>query len=221
MDEQEIKNEPIEEKPDLPPADEAGKEPAARKAPRRTPPHAIAVFGNPRALVIAGLLAAMSLILGKFLQIPNPFSEIVRISFENLPLILAGLLLGPIAGAMTGAVADLVGCLLYGYSINPIITVGAASVGLVAGLVGILLSRAPLFARVATAGVAAHLVGSVGIKTAGLAAWYLAKYELGYMQLLGLRALNYTVIAILEILLLYALLRNRGVSRQLERMCKK
>ena len=54
---------------------------------RRTP-HSIAVFGNPRAMCLAALLAAMSLILGKFLQIPTPFSQIIRISFENLPLLL-------------------------------------------------------------------------------------------------------------------------------------
>ena len=184
-------------------------------------PRAIAVFGNPRALCLAALLAAMSLILGKFLQIPTPFAEFVRISFENLPVILAGLVLGPLAGAMTGAVADLVGCLAYGYSINPIITLGAASVGLVAGLVGLLFSRAPLLLRISLSAVAAHLVGSVGIKTAGIAAWYLSKYNLGYAELTLWRLLNYTIIAVLEIAILYALLRHRGFQKQLERMCRK
>ena len=184
-------------------------------------PHAIAVFGNPRALCLAALLAAMSLILGKFLQIPTPFAEFVRISFENLPVILAGLVLGPLAGAMTGAVADLVGCLAYGYSINPLITLGAASAGLVAGVVGWALSRAPLLLRLSLSAVAAHLVGSVGIKTAGIAAWYLSKYDLGYFELTLWRLLNYTIIAVLEIAILYALLRHRGFQKQLERMCRK
>ena len=187
---------------------------------RRTP-HAIAVFGNPRALCLAGLLAAMSLILGKFLQIPTPFAEFVRISFENLPVILAGLVLGPLAGAMTGAVADLVGCLAYGYSINPLITLGAALAGLVAGLFGWILSRTPLLCRISVSAIAAHLVGSVGIKTAGIAAWYLAKYDLGYLELTMWRLLNYSIIAVLEIAILFALLRHRGFQKQLERMCRK
>jgi len=187
----------------------------------RKTPHAIAVFANPRALCLAALLAAMSLILGKFLQIPTPFAEFVRISFENLPVILAGLVLGPIAGAMTGAVADLVGCLAYGYTINPLITLGAAAAGLVAGLCGWLLARAPLLLRISLSALAAHLVGSVGIKTAGIAAWYLAKYNLGYLQLTLWRLLNYTIIAILEIAILYLLLRHRGFQKQLERMCRK
>ena len=187
---------------------------------RRTP-HAIAVFGNPRALCLAGLLAAMSLILGKFLQIPTPFAEFVRISFENLPVILAGLVLGPLAGAMTGAVADLVGCLAYGYSINPLITLGAALAGLVAGLFGWILSRTPLLCRISVSAIAAHLVGSVGIKTAGIAAWYLAKYDLGYLELTMWRLLNYSIIAVLEIAILFALLRHRGFQKQLEMMCRK
>ena len=187
----------------------------------RKAPYAIAVFGNPRARCLAGLLAAMSLILGKFLQIPTPFAEFVRISFENLPVILAGLVLGPLAGAMTGAVADLVGCLAYGYSINPIITLGAASVGLVAGTVGWMLARTPLLCRLSLSAIAAHLIGSVGIKTAGIAAWYLSKYDLGYMELCLWRLLNYTIIAVLEIAILYALLRHRGFQKQLERMCRK
>lgn len=183
--------------------------------------HHIAVFGNPRALCLAAMLAAMSMILGKFLQIPTPFSELIRISFENLPVILAGILLGPLAGAMTGIVADLIGCVAYGYSINPLITLGAGAVGLVAGLVAFLLERAPLLWRVIGAVVLSHVIGSVLIKTAGLAAWYLAAYDLGYGQLLLWRVLNYAIIAALEATLLYLLLRHRGIARQLERMCRK
>ena len=192
-----------------------------KNRPQKGGRDAIAVFGNPRALSLAALLAAMSLILGKFLQIPTPFSQIIRISFENLPVILAGMVLGPFAGAMTGAVADLVGCLLYGYEINPLITLGAAAVGLVSGTVSFVFARAPLLFRVVLSTVLAHLAGSVLIKTAGLAAWYLASYAMGYTELLLWRALNYALISVLEILLLYFLLRHRGVAKQLERMCRK
>lgn len=187
----------------------------------RCVPHAIAVLKNPRALCLAGLLAALSLVLGKFLQIPSPVSLVARISFENLPVILAGLVLGPFAGVMTGVVADLIGCALYGYTINPIVTLGAAAVGLVAGLLGMLLSRAPLPVRVLVSVFGAHAIGSVGIKTAGLAAWYLAQMNMGYAELLLLRTLNYVIVGALEALLLCLLLRHRGVARQLERMCKK
>ena len=181
---------------------------------------AIAVFRSPHGLCLAGLLAALSLILGKFLQIPTPFSQLVRISFENLPVILSGVVLGPLAGAMTGAVADLVGCLLYGYAINPIIMVGAAVVGFISGLCAWSFAGSRLWLQLAISVVTAHALGSVLIKSLGLAAWYLASYEMGYWELVLWRALTYTLISVLETMLLYFLLRHRGVAKQLERMCR-
>ncbi len=181
----------------------------------------VAIFGNLRRLCFAAILAAMSLVLGKFLQIPNPFQEFIRISFENLPVLLAGLSMGPIVGALVGTVADLLGCALYGYSINPIITVGAASVGLVSGFLSHYVVKKPLLARVIVSAVSAHLVGSVLIKSAGLAAWYLDKYELGYFELVCWRMLNYALVATAECLILYLLFRNRAFAKQMERMCQK
>ena len=70
----------------------------------------IALFGNMRVMTCAGLLVALSIVLGKFLQIPNPFQDIIRISFENTPLIMSGIFFGPCVGLVTGAVADLLGC---------------------------------------------------------------------------------------------------------------
>ena len=71
------------------------------------------VFGNLRVMICAALLAALSIVLGKFLQIPNPFQDFIRISFENTPIIMAGMFFGPFVGAVTGAVADLLGCVIY------------------------------------------------------------------------------------------------------------
>jgi ECF transporter S component (folate family) len=177
-------------------------------------------FGSLRRLCFAAILAAMSLVLGKFLQIPHPFQEFIRISFENLPVLLAGVSMGPIVGAFVGAVADLLGCVLYGYSINPIVTLGAASVGLVSGFFARYVVKKSLLVQVAVSVSLAHLVGSVLIKSAGLAAWYLAKYEFGYLEFLGWRFLNYIIIGVAECLVLYLLLRNRAFAKQIKEMCK-
>ncbi len=179
------------------------------------------VFGSLQGLCFAGILSAMSIILGKFLQIPNPFQDFIRISFENLPIIIAGFSLGPIAGALVGTVADLIGCVLYGYSINPIITVGAASVGLVSGFIANYIVKKPLLLKVVASTVAAHIVGSVLIKSAGLAVWYLSKYELGYWEFVAWRLLNYALVATAECIIIYLLLRNSAFVRQIERMSKK
>ena len=176
---------------------------------------------NVRVLCVCAMLAAMSLILEKFLQIPNPFQEIIRISFGNLPLILAGIAFGPLMGAMTGAVADLLGCALYGYAINPLVTVGAATVGFTAGLFACYLVRRPIVLKVAVATVAAHLAGSVLVKSIGLAAWYLGSYNIGLGELIAWRLLTYAIVGTLECILLCLLLRHRAVVSQLERMRKK
>ena len=178
-------------------------------------------FGSLRGLCFAAILAAMSLILGKFLQIPNPFQEFIRISFENLPIILGGIALGPIAGAVIGIVADIIGCVAYGYTINPIITLGAASVGAIAGIVSNYIVKNPLSLKIILSAVPAHLVGSVLIKSFGLASWYLAKYELGMMEFILWRLLNYTLVATAECVILYLLFKNRAFRGQMERLLKK
>ena len=163
----------------------------------------------------------MSIVLGKFLQIPNPFQEFIRISFENLPIMLAGFSMGPIAAILVGVVADLVGCLLYGYTINPIITLGAAAIGFISGFTSKYLIKKPLILKVIVSTVAAHIVGSVLIKSWGLAVWYLDKYQLGYWEFVLWRLLNYALIATAECVIIYLLFKNRAFKNQIERMCKR
>ena len=179
------------------------------------------IFGSLQGLCFAAILSAMSLILGKFLQIPNPFQEFIRISFENLPIIIGGFALGPIGGALIGIVADLIGCVLYGYSINPIITLGAAAIGLISGFISNYVIKKPLVLKVILSTALAHTVGSVLIKSYGLAVWYLAKYELGFWEFVLWRLLNYAIVGAAECVIIYLLFKNKAFSHQIERMCGK
>ena len=176
------------------------------------------LFGSLKGLCFAGAMTAMSIVLGKFLQIPNPFGEFIRISFENLPILLVGFALGPSAAVAVGVAADLIGCVLYGYTVNPIITLGAAAVGLVCGITSNYVIKKPLSLHVGVSVAISHLFGSVLIKSYGLATWYLAKYELGYWEFVGWRGVNYALIAAAECTVIYLLLRNSGFRKQLERM---
>ena len=58
----------------------------------------------PLLLVRLALLAALSAVL-KLAQVPVG-NDFLRISFENLPLLLAGYLFGPLAGGAVGVCAD-------------------------------------------------------------------------------------------------------------------
>ena len=143
-------------------------------------------------LTRAAVLIILSIVLGKMLSLTlGP----VRISLENLPVLLAGIWMGPIYGMVVGALADILGSLLVGYTINPLITLGAAMVGFVAGLVyhgTPSLRRFKMFASV----FLAHLIGSIFIKSLGLVLLY------GYPWIiLAYRAILYIVIGIIETIL--------------------
>lgn len=65
---------------------------------------------NVQNLVKGAFLAAISIVLTRFLSFV--YLEIIRIGFGNLPIILSGLLFGPLVGGITGAAADLIGVLI-------------------------------------------------------------------------------------------------------------
>lgn len=83
-----------------------------------------------RGLTYSALLIALSVVATRWLSIQTP---IVRIGFGGIPILLAGLFLGPVWGFACGALADLVG-----FFMNP---VGAYFPGftLSAGLVGLIV----------------------------------------------------------------------------------
>lgn len=162
-------------------------------------------FLTPRGLAICAMLAAMSIVCGKYLAIP--IGNVMRFSFENLPIIMAGMMFGPLAGALTGVVADLFGCLLVGYTINPLVTLGAFSIGLLAGIVCKYVKIGSNIAKIILCVALPHAVGSVIIKTLGLAAFY----AIPVYALMLWRALNYLIVGVTEILVLHFVSKNRFI----------
>lgn len=166
---------------------------------------------NLRRLCLGGLLVAFSIVFGKLLAFN--VGELFRISFENLPIILAGITLGPLFGALVGAVADIVGCLIVGYTINPVITLGAIVIGAVSGITAKVYSgdgRTKAFLTVSLA----HVLGSIIIKSAGLA-WF---YGADYFTLLISRCANYGLIIAMEYTIIYILMKNKSINEMLTRL---
>lgn len=77
---------------------------------------------NTKTLVFMALLVAMHLVLTRVLVIEL---GAYRISVGSVCTILAGLWMGPLAGGVCGLAADLLGCLMKGYAVNPLITIAA------------------------------------------------------------------------------------------------
>ena len=93
---------------------------------------------NVKTLVFMALLIAMHLVLTRVLVIDL---GAYRISVGSVTTILAGLWLGPIAGGVCGLCADIIGCFMKGYAVNPFITVAAILWGVLPAL------ARPLFAN--------------------------------------------------------------------------
>ncbi len=159
------------------------------------------VFKRLRILVMLAMLVALSIVF-KLLQIP--IGNSLRFSLENLPVLLAGFLFGPIAGAMTGMLADLVGCFYRGDTIIPLITVGMMSVGGVAGILKNTMFSKSTFPHILLSVLPAHVVGSMVIKSLALY-WTFATP----LPILLLRIPTYLITGTVESALIYIFYKKR------------
>ena len=169
----------------------------------------IKVFKNPRALCTAALLAALTVVIGAVCK-SFTVTMSVRITFENLPLIFAGWLLGPWVGFLTGLCADLTStAATYGIGqINPILTLGSASVGLIAGIVSHYIIPKKSVVQMFITVFSAHIIGNMIIKTLGLYIYYRTPpIEI------AVRILVYLGIAVFESIILSAIIKSRGISK--------
>jgi ECF transporter S component (folate family) len=118
---------------------------------------------NLRLLAVSAFLAALSIVCGKYLALP--VGNVLRFSFENLPILLAGMMFGPITGMLVGVVADIIGCIMVAYPINPLVTLGAACIGLFGGLLFRATKKLPFLWQTCITVIVTHLLASVIVKT--------------------------------------------------------
>ena len=85
-----------------------------------------------RNLVMMAILVAIQIILARYLSIQ---SEMFRISFETIPLALAGIWLGPASGAIVALVSDILGTVLSGIGLYfPPLSLGPVTFAVLCGL---------------------------------------------------------------------------------------
>ena len=158
------------------------------------------------------MLTAMSVVIGMFCKNYMNFANgLFRVTFENLPIILSGILFGPITGAAVGAASDVISYLLtaQAYPINLVVTLGAATVGFVSGFVAKVIINKSGYAQIIISGAAAHLIGSLIIKSAGLYQFY------GWAIMW--RIPLYILIASVELWLLCLLYKNATFRKLIDR----
>ena len=161
-----------------------------------------------KKLVLAAMFVAMSVVIGIFCKsVLNFGAGLFRVTFENFPIILSGITFGPFIGAATGILSDLVSYLLSGqtYPPNLIVTLGAAMIGFISGLVRKFAIKKHSNAQIILAGSLSHLVGSMIIKPIGL-------YQTFGIMVLW-RVPIYLIIAPIEVFIICKLFKRDSIKR--------
>ena len=163
---------------------------------------------NVRVLATSALLAAISVVLARLI-IPMP-NEATRFSLEAVPIFIAGMLFGPIPGALVGFVADFVGCLFSGYGYNPMFCVPPILYGLCAGLFRPMLAKKVNIGRIALAFLPAITLGSILWQSFALAKIYGGDaFEAFFLTKLAARSIQFAVTFVLDTLIVWLLYRSK------------
>ena len=168
------------------------------------------------SLTVCALLTAMSVVLARVLTLIP--AETTRISLEALPIVLAGLLCGPIPGALAGFAADLIGCLFSPFGYNPIFCLPPILYGLLAGLVRRYVLEKSTLPRTALAFFPAALLGSVLWQSMALALVYGGDAKQAFfLTKLVQRSIQFALTGAVDTLIVWLLLRRgalAGVQRR-------
>lgn len=169
------------------------------------------------ALTVCALLTALSVVLARLLTVIP--SEVSRFSLEAVPILLAGLLFGPVPGAAVGFAADFIGCLFSPYGYNPIFCLPPILYGLWAGLLRGFVWQKPTVWRVALAVFPAALCGSVLWQSAALALVYGGEAKLPFfLTRLAARSVQFAFTGAVDTVTVWLLARRNALSPVLHRV---
>lgn len=159
-----------------------------------------------KALVIASFLVSMNIVLTRLGAIML-FGGTIRLSFGNIPLILSGMLLGPVAGAMTGFISDILGFMInsHGGAFHPGFTLSSVLTGAIPGIV-IMFSRKNKLSvfNVVISNILVFAIVSIGLNTY----WLTHLFGRSFFVLLPTRIVASTIIAIINTAITLVLVKN-------------
>lgn len=131
----------------------------------------------------------------------------LKITLSYTVCFLSGYFFGPVAGALTGGIGDLLGCLFGGYMPNPVILLGNVLVGLIPGLVSLIkmpkLKKAEPYVHIVISYLIVFVVCTLFINTYGNYLLGLAKSNT-YWVYMGIRAGTQSPIVAVNLALTFA-----------------
>lgn len=160
-----------------------------------------------KKITVLSMFAAISIILTRFFVIyPMPT---VRIEFGNIPIMLAGLMFGPISGLIVGGVADFAGALLRGQGFDLVLMLSPMFMGFVAGLARSRILKKPGFISIAALTFCVNIIAKMIWTTY----WLSVLYGKALMAILPARIIVYSIVPFVEASVLFALLSNSAFRK--------
>ena len=129
-------------------------------------------FFSVKRLCIMAMLTALTIIVARFCAIP--INEGLRLGFDSVPVLLAGIWMGPVPAAIVGGLADVIGTLInsYGGPYFPPMTVTPMLVGVVAGVMAKYVFKGELnLWKIIVTIIAADVIGNIFYGSLALS-WY-------------------------------------------------
>lgn len=166
-----------------------------------------------KTLAYSAMLTALSVVLARLTGLmPNEFT---RFSIEAVPIILAGLFFGPVAGGCVGFAADFVGCLFSPFGYNPIYCIPPILYGVCTGLLRHWVAAKPNPLRLGVAIFPAVTVGSIVIQSCvlGFMQYGTENFVKGLIYYLSTRSVQFAIMFVVYTLLVWLLLRSRLFHR--------
>lgn len=163
-------------------------------------------------LAYCALLAALSVVLARLI-IPMP-DESTRFSIEAVPIYMAGMLFGPLAGGLVGFAADFVGCMFSGYGYNPLFCIPPILYGVFGGVSRYYLARKVTVPRLIVGFLPPIILGSILYQSVALAyVYYSATFIEGLILKLSTRSIQFAITMVIDAVVIYLLFKSRLFER--------
>lgn len=164
-----------------------------------------------RAIVYCAMLAAVSIIMARLFSFSVAGG--VRWSADKFPLFLAGMLFGPVMGALTGFAADFLGSIMQ-FGFNPILCLPAILYGLFGGLLQKYLQKEFSLPRLTLSYLCPVGIGSVLYQSCALTYVYFdGTFAEGILYNLSTRSVQFAIMLAVEVLIIYMLMKVNVFTR--------
>lgn len=166
-----------------------------------------------KTITVCAMLCALSVVLARLI-IPMP-NEFTRFSIESVPVFLAGMFFGPVAGGLVGFAADFIGCLFTPFGFNPLFCLPPILYGVCGGLFSSWVKGRASLVRLGVAFLPPVVLGSVLWQSFALAYVYGKGETLfqSWMAFLSTRSVQFAVTYVLDVVIIY-FLQKSGIFRR-------